>query len=253
MWNGWQNITAWELPRSDSSVSKITFHNFPSPVLVQIAVCTKDKGRGREGTSECAQLKPLQLLVLCWGCGKGAEVLLLFHLKALEVLRYSHQGFCCCWKQLLLYFKIYFKCFRKFLLAEEVPASQCEWLSPLLSLWLVMSELSYCHSNAGVWGYVAAVSTVCHSSGAASPKLVLLQSCSREGTETLAVCPVCILITYSKSMLFWNQRPFLAFFLEIAFPKTFKKRKKKITEIGFSPKMNKYQNLSESPCVALNT
>lgn len=107
MWNGWQNIPAQELLRSDCPVSKITFHNFPSPVLLQITVCTKDKGRGRDSTSECAQPKPLWLLVLCWGCGKGTEVLLLFHFKALEDLRYLHQGFFC-WKQLLLYFKIYF-------------------------------------------------------------------------------------------------------------------------------------------------
>jgi len=90
----------------------------------------------------------------------------------------------------------------------------------------VLSELSYYCSKAGVWGRVAAVSTICHSSEAASPKLVLFQSCNREGTETLAVCPVQILITFSKSMLFCNQQLFLAFSLETAFPKTFKKRKK---------------------------
>lgn len=139
MWSGWQNMPARE---TDCSVSKITFHNFPSPVLLQITVRTKDKGRGRDGTSECAQPKPLRLLVLCWGWGKGAS------------------------------------------------------------------------------------STICHSSEAASPKSVLFQSCNREGTETLAVPLVRILITYSKSMLFYNQQPFLAFFLEIAFPKTFKKLKK---------------------------
>ena len=133
MWNGWQNVPAWEFLRSDCSVSKITFHHFPNPVLLQITLCTKYKGGGSDGTSERAQPKPLWLLVLCWGCGKGAEVLLFFHFKGLEDLHYLHWGFFC-WKQLLLYFNLYFKCFGRFLLAEEAPASQ---------VWMAVSPLDF--------------------------------------------------------------------------------------------------------------
>lgn len=47
-------------------------------------------------------------------------------------------------------------------------------------------------------------------------------------------------------MLFCNQQPFLAFFFEIAFPETFKK---KITKMDFSQNFNKYQNLLGTTCV----
>ena len=156
-----QHESYWGLDCSDS---KITFHNFPSPVL-QITVCPKDKGRGRDSTSECAQLKPVWPLVLCWGCGKGAKVVLLFHFKALEDLHYLHQGFCLLKTTSPL---------RYILSVSEVfdswRSTSLTRVSSFLSSWLVMSQFSYCHSNADVLGHVAAVSTICHSSEAVSPK-----------------------------------------------------------------------------------
>lgn len=63
---GVEGIPAQELLRSGYSVCKTTFCNFSSPVLVQITVGTKDKGRERDSTSKCAQCKTVGAVLRLW-------------------------------------------------------------------------------------------------------------------------------------------------------------------------------------------
>lgn len=90
------------------------------------------KIRAGKGTAH-PNVPRARLLMLCWGCEKCVELLLFIHFRALEDLLYIKDYFV---------EKSYFFILRC-VLSEEAPAPhRCEWLSPLLSSCLAMSEFA---------------------------------------------------------------------------------------------------------------